>query len=130
MSDIFSPDYVQKQQVASLQRMAAEQNAARVQGYKLACDNWLQANSRNRDLGLPITPVPVIPKKITVGEDGEWFEAPFTDLAAPALPTPVIPPSSGSLRAAVPPVDRTDQLLAQNAVMYALLQRIAAKLGV
>jgi hypothetical protein len=30
----------------------------------------------------------------------------------------------------VPPVDRTDQLLAQNAVMYALLQRIAAKLGV
>lgn len=127
--NIFDPQYVQKQQAASLQRMAAEQNAARVQGYRSACDAWVATNTRNRDLGLPITPVPVIPRKIVVTDEGEWKEEAFTDLVTPVLPPPVVAQSS-PLRAATLAKYRIDQLLAQNGAIYALLAKIAAKVGV
>jgi hypothetical protein len=112
-TNIFDPEYVQKQQVASLQRMAAEQNALRVQLYRQASADWVTTNTHNRDLGLPITPLPVMPKKIVVSDAGDWSEVAFDDLYAPVLPAPVVAPSSGSLRPAgmVPP-DRLDQVLA------------------
>ena len=117
--NIFDPQYVQKQQVASLQRMAAEQNALRVQLYQQASADWVTTNLRNRDLGLALSALPAAPKKILVGDDGEWREAAFDDLQPPTLPAPVTPlPASNSLRATVNvPPDRTDQILAILAVL-------------
>lgn len=126
---IFDPQYVQKQQVASLQRMAAEQNALRVQLYQQASADWITANLRNRDLGLPLQPVPTAPKKITVDEQGNWTEGPFDSLQPPVLPAPVTPLPSGSLRpspSALPP-DRLDQIIAILAVLNSKLEALAPR---
>jgi len=124
---IFDPDYVQKQQVASLQRMAAEQNALRVQRYQQASTDWITANLRNRDLGLPLSPLPVVPKKIVVSDSGDWSEVPFDGLDAPVLPAPVLASGSGSIRATtnVPP-DRLDQVIAILSVLNDKLDRLLA----
>jgi hypothetical protein len=125
--NIFDPQYVQKQQVASLQRMAAEQNALRVQLYQQACTDWVATNLRNRDLSLPLSPAPAAPKKILVSEAGDWLEAAFDNLQAPALPAAATPLPSGSLRATVNvPADRTDQVLA---MLQAINSKIEALLG-
>jgi hypothetical protein len=112
-SNIFDPQYVQKQQVASLQQMAAQQNALRVQLYQQASTDWVTTNLRNRDLNLPVTPPPTMPKKIVVSDAGDWLEVPFDNLQVPVLPAPTVGLPSGSLRpsGSVPP-DRTDQILA------------------
>lgn len=115
--NIFDPQYVQKQQIASLQQMAANQNALRVQAFQTACANYLSTQGK--------APVPVIPKKITVDEAGNWTEATFPDLVVPALPDPS--PSTGSLRPSVPVVDRTDQIIAILGVMNAKLDALAGK---
>jgi hypothetical protein len=125
-TDIFDPRYVQKQQVLSLQRMAAEQNNLRVQRYQQASADWITANMRNRDMGLPIGELPTIPKKIAVSDQGDWTEAAFDDLQAPVLPTPVVVPS-GSLRAAVPAVDRLDQVLAALQYMNSKLDTLLSR---
>jgi hypothetical protein len=133
MSDtnIFDPDYVKKQQLASLQRMAAEQNSLRVQLYTQASADWIAANVINRDKGLPIAALPTVPKKITVSDAGEWTEAPFADLVAPVLP-PVqkLPGDGHSIAASNPPADRTDQVLACLRVLNAKLDALMAKAGV
>ena len=124
---IFDPQYVRKQQTASLQRMGAEQNALRVQLYQQACTDWVATNLRNRDLGLPLSPAPAPPKKIVVSEAGDWLEAAFDDLQVPVLPAPVTLLPSGSLRAAVNvPPDRTDQILS---ILQVLNSKIEALLG-
>jgi hypothetical protein len=112
---IFDPQYVQKQQTANLQAMAAQQNAQRLQTYTGQCATWVTNNLRNRDLGLPLTAVPTIPNQITVADDGTWTEAPFVPpLQPPVLPPPVAPlPDAGKIAATtnVPP-DRIDQVIA------------------
>jgi hypothetical protein len=126
--NIFDPQYVQKQQVASLQRMAAEQNALRVQLYQQASADWITTNLRNRDINQPISPAPSAPKKIVVGDAGDWQEMPFDNLQPPILPAPVAPLPSGSLRPAglVPP-DRTDQIIAILQVLNAKLDALLGK---
>jgi hypothetical protein len=124
--DIFDPQYVQKQQVANLQRMAAEQNNLRVQRYKQASADWIAANLRNRDIGLPISELPTIPKKIVVSDEGEWTEVPFDDLQAPVLPAPVVVPS-GSIRASLPAPDRLDQVLAALQYMNSKLDKLLSR---
>jgi hypothetical protein len=124
--NIFDPQYVQKQQVANLQRMAAEQNSMRVQRYKQASSDWVANNIHNRELGLPVTDLPIIPRKIVVTDDGEWKEVAFNDLQPPVLPAPVMAQSS-PLRAAIPAVDRLDQVLAALQYMNSKLDTLLSR---
>lgn len=126
--NIFDPDYVKNQQTASLQRMAAEQNALRVQQYKQASADWITTNIRNRDIGLPITALPTIPRKIVVTDAGEWTEAPFSELQPPALPLPV---AAAGTPWKVGTTDESQhaQVLACLKLIYADLQAIKAKVG-
>jgi hypothetical protein len=126
-TNIFDPDYVQKQQVASLQAMAAQQNAVRVQAYTGQCANWVTVNLRNRDLGVPLAAVPVVPKKIVVSDAGEWTELPFADLQPPVLPAPVaVAPATGLRPAGPVPPDRLDQVIAILGVLNDKLDRLLA----
>lgn len=109
---VFDPDYVQKQQVASLRRQADTQNGLRLGLYQQASADWITSNMRNRDLGLAITPQPTPPKLIVVSDAGVWSEVEWSQLKAPELPAPVITQSTG-LRpdpSKVPP-DRIDQVI-------------------
>ena len=126
---IFDLDYVQKQQVASLQRTAAEQNAIRVQLFRQASSDWVTTNVRNRELGLPLTPATVPPKKIVVTDAGEWTEAPNTELQSPVLPADPGPAKSSPLRATVNlPADRTDQIIQILQKLNGKLDSLLAKL--
>jgi hypothetical protein len=124
--DIFDPQYVQKQQVLSLQRMAADQNTMRVQNYKQVAADWVAANIVNRDRGVPISALPTIPKKIVVDDAGNWFEVNFEDLSAPVLPPQVVAQSS-PLRSATPAVDRLDQVLAALQYMNSKLDKLLSR---
>lgn len=130
-TNIFDPDYVQKQQVLSLQRMAAEQNALRIQLYTQASGDWVLANTLNRDKGLPIAKLPAMPKKIVVGDDGQWTETAFLELVPPVLPPEVPPATTGSIRATgnVPP-DRLDQVLSILRLFNDKLDAITRQVGV
>jgi len=126
-TNIFDPAYVQKQQVASLQRMAAEQNALRLQLYQQASADWITANLRNRELSLPISPVPPIPKKIVVSDSGDWTEIPFDGLQTPVLPAPVpVAPNTGLRPTSAVPPDRLDQVIAILGIFNDKLDRILA----
>jgi hypothetical protein len=126
--NIFDPNYVQKQQVASLQNMAAQQNALRAQLYQQASADWVTTNVRNRDLGLAIAPLPTPPKKIVVTDDGQWTETPFDTLQPPVLPPLAAQLPSGSLRPSGPiPPDRTDQLIGMLQVVNAKLDALLAR---
>jgi hypothetical protein len=110
-TNIFDPNYVQQQQIASLQRLASEQNNFRVQRYKQQCADWIAANIINRDRNLPFTDLPPIPRKVVISDEGNWEESTFPDLLPPTLPTPVVVPS-GSIKSPTPAPDRLDQVLA------------------
>ena len=122
-SDIFDPNYVKKQQTASLRRMAAEQNALRVERFNQARADWIATNVHNRDLGLPITAVPIVPKRIVVDDEGEWTEVPFADLSAPVLP-PAVPPQTGNPLTKLNPQAETDR----HAQLLAVLTMLNSKL--
>jgi hypothetical protein len=125
----FDPNYVQRQQTVSLQAMAEQQNDIRLQAYQGQCSTWTAVNLLNRDRGLPIAPVPAMPRKIVVSDAGEWTEEMFPGLQPPVLPAPVIPPGDGhSLRASAGP-DRLDQILAVLGVLNAKLDALAGKVG-
>jgi hypothetical protein len=124
---IFDPDYVRKNLVVSLRKQAADQNGLRYQSYVQASKDWVAANLHGRDLGLPIADLPIRPKKAVVDDAGEWHEVEWTDLLPPVLPAASGVPSSGAIAAKVGlPADRLDQVLAQNALIYGILQDIFA----
>lgn len=105
---IFDPQYVQKQQVASQQQMAAQQNALRVAAFNQACSDYIQSYGK--------APVPTVPKKIVVDPvTGSWSEASFSELSVPSLPTPAA--TTGTLLPFGQPVDRIDQIIAILKVM-------------
>jgi hypothetical protein len=132
----FDPDVVRKQGIAVLIKMAEQTNELRQQQYDGQCAQWITVNVRNRELGLPLTPLPIVPKLITVDTTGEWWETPQA-LPAPVLPPETPPQTGGSLRppiGAVPP-DRVDKIIAfcnyQAGVMEILndkLDKVLAKL--
>jgi hypothetical protein len=132
----FDPEVVREQQIAALIEMAKQQNVINRQRYDGQSAEWIKVNIRNRELGLPLTPVPIVPKQITIDEKGEWWETPQS-LPAPILPPETPPQTGGSLRppiGAVPP-DRVDKIIAfcnyQAGVMEILsdkLDKVLAKL--
>jgi hypothetical protein len=110
--NVFDPKYVQSLQVASLQRMASEQNALRVQRFQQASADWITGNIRNRDMGLAPTEKPAIPKKIVVDpETGDWSDGAFDNLLQPELPAPVVVKSGSIANPAAAQPDRLDQAL-------------------
>jgi hypothetical protein len=131
-SNPFDPEVVRKQQIANLIRMADQQNQINRERYEGQSKNWVEVNMRNRELGLPLSPLPIVPKLITVDANGEWWETPQS-LPMPTLPPPVPPQTGGSLRppAGTPlPPDRLDQVIAylsyQEGLLKMVLERIDA----
>lgn len=88
------------------QAAADARYAEALKAWKLACDTWLNQNTRNREMGLPITPfIATPPQHNTVhwSPQDRWFVL-IPDPVDPALKPPVLPPFSPT------PVHPADQL--------------------
>ena len=122
-TNVFDPDWVNQQRIASLRKQADDQNSLHLQQYNGAAADWVTNNLRNRDLGLPITAVPTPPAKIVVDDSGNDSRIDWPGLQPPILPPPVLNTGTGGIRATAGlPPDRIDQILA-------MLRAIGAKLG-
>lgn len=130
LPNIFSPNYIQQQNVESLRRQAKDQNNMRLALYQSASVDWITNNLRNRDMGLTITDKPTKPKRIEVSDAGVWSEGEWVGLTEPELPAPVLTRSE-SLRpdpSKVPP-DRIDQVIQGLGLLYTEIKSIQASLA-
>lgn len=126
----FNPFFdFETQRIATLKAMAEKQNTERRAAYEDKCKQWVIVNTHNRDLGLPFSAVPEIPKEAFVDDKGNWTEKPFADLKAPVLPEPVpVPPPTGLPNIGGP--DRLDLVVFMLTKLAADVAKIASKLGV
>jgi len=85
--------------IAELNRDEAQNNLNLHNAYPAQAQAWIDANTRNREIGLPLTPVPPLPQQKIWYKDSNGNPAfrmePFPDLQVPVLPPLVAPTPSG-----------------------------------
>lgn len=127
----FDWNSLRKQQYERYLGEVAARNIAARAAYGDQCETWIEVNIHNREMGLPLSAVPAVPRKEVLSDTGADFvttwEA-FPDLVAPVLP-PVVAGGSGSLVTPGAPGDKLDTVLFALGVIKNDIDAIKKELG-
>lgn len=92
VSDPWNPDSMRLARIAIAKVRVDTVNQSSYKIYLGACDDWVVTNDRNSGAGLPIAPLPIMPKKQVVDEQGNVSSVPWVGLPIPTLtPTNSMP---------------------------------------
>lgn len=120
-----------QQKIAALVQQAANANAAAKAAYLQKAQDWLTDAVHDRDLNMPIPPVPAPPQAQHVDPNtGVMTLGPDLVAQAPVLPAPIQNNgSNGAIASSTPAPDRIDQIMSGLGQMWTLLQNLSSQVA-
>lgn len=96
-TNINDPNFLKQVEIWHNQQFQDQWNEDRHDTYVMAYKSWMDKNTQQQVLNLPIDAPLTPPKKVMYNDDGTTAESDFTDLKPTVLATAAVPAPNGSI---------------------------------